>query len=429
MATTSLWKFSSRLKGLLDYVSNNEKTNNKEFVSRINRLPNIAYQDMMNTKKQFFKTDGIECFHGYQSFVSGEVTPKVAHEIGVKLAEKLWGDKYQVIVATHTNTDNIHNHFVLNSVSFKDGKKFTNRNKDYNNMQYESDNLCKEYGLSILPKKYDYSKYATNNLYKELMKDSIDYAIENANNYDEFISILKNLDYEIIIRNDEFSIRREPYKRNTRILKQFGADYSLKNIKKRILEEQPLFKHLPQAYLTVNAKLNYYNSSKNKALSNKSNFSFLFLSNEKVFMLGIENALKNNTTKYTPELIREIKQMHEYSKQADFLTKYNIKTEIELNTFEKSIYEKMNPLKSERENLWKKHKRLKTEDEKLKIENRITEISREIFPLTEDLKYCKQIQERIKNYKKEHLYQDMMKEQKEIEKQFTKDKKISKRSR
>ena len=148
MATTSLWKFSSRLRGLIDYVSNGEKTNNKEFVSGINCLPNIAYQEMMNTKKQFFKTDGIECFHGYQSFVSGEVTPEIAHEIGIKLAEKLWGDKYQVIVATHTNTDNIHNHFVLNSVSFKDGKKFTNRNKDYNNMQYESDNLCKEYGKS-----------------------------------------------------------------------------------------------------------------------------------------------------------------------------------------------------------------------------------------------------------------------------------------
>ena len=81
---------------------------------------------------------------------------------------------------------------MLNSVSFKDGKKFTNRNKDYNNMQYESDNLCKEYGLSVLPKKYDYSKYATNNLYKELMKYSIDYAIENANNYDEFIKFSDN---------------------------------------------------------------------------------------------------------------------------------------------------------------------------------------------------------------------------------------------
>lgn len=422
MATTSLWKFSSRLRGLIDYVSNEEKTNNKEFVSGINCLPNIAYQEMMNTKKQFFKTDGIECFHGYQSFVSGEVTPEIAHEIGIKLAEKLWGDKYQVIVATHTNTDNIHNHFVLNSVSFKDGKKFTNRNKDYNNMQYESDNLCKEYGLSVLPKKYNYSKYATNNLYKELMKDSIDYAIENANNYEEFISILNDLDYEITIRNDELSIRREPYKRNTRILKQFGENYSLENIKKRILEEQPLFRHLPQAYLTVNARLDYYNNSKNKLLSKKSNFSFLFLSCEKVFMVGIENALKTNMTKYTPELIREIKQMHEYSKQADFLTKYNIKTEAELNAFEKFVYDKMNPLKSERENLWKKQKRVKSAGEKLEIENRIAEISREIFPLIEDLKYCKQIQERMDSYKEEQICHQMLEEKKEIEKKNYKNK-------
>lgn len=416
MTTTSLWKFNSSLKKLLKYVTNAEKTNNKEFVSGVNCLPDIAYQEMMNTKNQFFKTDGIECFHGYQSFISGEITPEVAHEIGIKLAEKLWGDKYQVIVATHINTDNIHNHFVLNSVSFKDGKKFTNRNKDYNNMQYTSDNLCKEYGLSVLPKKYDYSKYATNNLYKELMKDSIDYAIENVNNYNEFISIMNNLDYEIMIRNDDLSIRREPYKRSTRILKQFGENYSLDNVKKRILEEQPLFKHLPQAYLTVNARLDYYNNSKSKLLSNKSIFSDLFLSSEKRFMVGVENALKTNMTKYTPELIREIKQMHEYSKQADFLTKYNIKTEIELNTFEKSIYEKMNPLKSERENLWKKHKRAKTENEKSKIENKIAEISKKIFPLTEDLKYCKQIRERMENYKKENIYQQMIVEKNNVEK-------------
>ncbi len=283
-------------------------------------------------------------------------------------------------------------------------------------MQYESDNLCKEYGLSVLCKKYDYSKYVINNLYKELMKDSIDYAIENANNYEKFVSIMNDLDYEITIRNDELSIKREPYKRNTRILKQFGEDYSLENIKKRILEEQPLFKHSPQAYLTVNTRLNYYNNSKNKLLSNKSNFSFLFLSSEKRFMVGVENALKTNITKYTPDLIREIKQMHEYSKQADFLTKYNIKTEIELNTFEKSIYEKMNPLKSERENLWKKHKRAKTENEKSKIENKIAEISKEMFPLTEDLKYCKQIRERMENYKKENIYQQMIVEKNNVEK-------------
>lgn len=423
MATTSLWKFSSRLKGLIDYVSNDEKTNNKEFVSGVNCLPNIAYQEMMNTKKQFFKTDGIECFHGYQSFVSGEITPEVAHEIGLKLAEKLWGDKYQVIVATHLTTDNIHNHFVLNSVSFKDGKRFTNRNKDYNNMQYISDNLCKEYGLSVLPKKYDYSKCTTNNLYKELMKDSINYAIENANNYEEFISILNDLDYEITIRNDELSIRREPYKRNTRILKQFGEDYSLENIKKKILEEQPLFKHLPQAYLTVNARLNYYNNSKNKLLSNKSNFGFLFLFGEKVFIVSVENVLKTNITKYTPELIREIKQMHEYSKQADFLTKYNIRTEAELNAFEKSAYDKIAPLKSERENLWKKHKRAKTDTEKTSIENQIIEISKKITPISEELRHCQNIFKRVEKIKEFELHQQLGEEKQKLDKDAEKIKK------
>ena len=112
MATTSLWKFKSRLKDLIDYVSDYKKTNYKIYVSGINCLPNIAYQEMMNTKNQFFKTDSIECFHGYQSFVSGEVTPEQAHEIGIKLAQILWGNKYQVLVATHLNTENIHNHFV-----------------------------------------------------------------------------------------------------------------------------------------------------------------------------------------------------------------------------------------------------------------------------------------------------------------------------
>ena len=58
------------------------------------------------------KKDGIQCFHAVQSFVKGEITPERAHEIGMKLAEELWGDKFQVIVTTHLNTDNLHNHFV-----------------------------------------------------------------------------------------------------------------------------------------------------------------------------------------------------------------------------------------------------------------------------------------------------------------------------
>ena len=62
---------------------------------------------------RFTERDGIIAYHGYQSFASGEAPPELAHEIGLKLAKQLWGDKYQVIVATHLDKANhLHNHFV-----------------------------------------------------------------------------------------------------------------------------------------------------------------------------------------------------------------------------------------------------------------------------------------------------------------------------
>ena len=100
-------------------------------------------------------------------------------------------------------------------------------------MRNTSDKLCEEYGLSILKHKYQndrYNKFATRSLYKELMKDSIDYAITNARDYNEFIKILQDLDYIVTEKNNTLSVRREPYKRNTRIEKQFGNQYSKENI-------------------------------------------------------------------------------------------------------------------------------------------------------------------------------------------------------
>ena len=127
MAITKIWKFKSRLDQLIEYAINGEKTEEKLYVSGINCIPDTAFYEMKNVKKQFFKTEGIVCFHGIQSFVKDEVTPEQAHEIAVKLANELWGEKFQVIVSTHLNTNNIHNHFVINSVSFLDGKRFCNR--------------------------------------------------------------------------------------------------------------------------------------------------------------------------------------------------------------------------------------------------------------------------------------------------------------
>lgn len=123
MAATSLWHIEGRLKDLISYVENPEKTvpnkemqdffdvfsyvknpqktDNGEFVSAINCLKETALQQMILTKKQYQKTGGYIAWHGYQSFKPDEVTPEQCHEIGLKLAREMWGDKYQIIVVTH----------------------------------------------------------------------------------------------------------------------------------------------------------------------------------------------------------------------------------------------------------------------------------------------------------------------------------------
>ena len=195
MATTSIWKIDKRLDHVIEYTTNPEKTSKESYqelhnvieyanasykteeqlyVSTLNCSEETILQDMIETKKKYRKENGILAFHGFQSFVKGEVTPEIAHEIGVKLAEELWGDRFEVVISTHLNTEHIHNHFVLNSVSFKDGKKFYNNRHTYALMRETSDRLCEEYKLNVLEEKpcgkynIDYTKY-----YKEEVKKII----------------------------------------------------------------------------------------------------------------------------------------------------------------------------------------------------------------------------------------------------------------
>ena len=392
-------------------------------------MPDTSYQEMINVKKQFFKTDGIQCFHAVQSFVKGEITPEQVHEIGMKLAKELWGDKFQVVVTTHLNTDNLHNHFVLNSVSFLDGKRFSNTKKDYAIMRKTSDRLCEEYGLNVLSQEEKYNKYATSSLYKELMKDSIDYAIVNTQNYNEFINILQDLGYVVTDKNNTLSIRRDPYKKNTRIERQFGNKYSKENIYKRILETQPLYTYSSNPMILITRAYENYNKQKERHYQNKGSIGYLIYQYEKLFGINTESSLKSNITKITPELIAEIKKMDEYFNQAKFLARYNINTEQELLDFEKSAYERANPLKSKRENLWKKHKRAKTNEEKQAIENEIIEISKQITPLAEEIRLCNNIVQRVDKIRQVQLHEQIEQEKEQFEKEQEKNKKDRNKAR
>ena len=176
MATTKIWDIKGRVDTLINYAANPEKTEGQRFsekqiqalhdvmdyayddykterslyVSGVNTTPDTAKHKMHQTKLRYGKMDGIVAFHAIQSFKPGEVTPEIAHEIGIKLAKEMWGDRFEVVIATHLNKEHLHNHFVINSVSFADGKKYYDNTANYNKMKRISDRLCEEYNLSVI---------------------------------------------------------------------------------------------------------------------------------------------------------------------------------------------------------------------------------------------------------------------------------------
>ena len=132
------------LAAALKYVANDDKTDKELFVTGINCPSVRAYEQMMVTKRRYGKMGGNVAYHGYQSFKTGEVTPEEAHEIGLETARRMWGKDYEIVVTTHLNTDNLHNHIVINSVSFKTGLKFENHISDHIHLREISDAVCKE---------------------------------------------------------------------------------------------------------------------------------------------------------------------------------------------------------------------------------------------------------------------------------------------
>lgn len=210
MAVTSLWHIEGRLKDLIAYVENPEKTvaNNSslqplfdvlsyvsrptatergEYVSAINCLKGIALQQMILTKKQYGKENGYIAWHGYQSFKPNEITPEKAHEIGLQTAKEMWGNKYQIIVTTHLDKDHLHNHFCFNSVSFIDGSKYNYSKTEQRKLRYVSDRICAEHGLSVIKNPHKApsrqvwldeksGKPTRYNIYREDVREAIDYS-------------------------------------------------------------------------------------------------------------------------------------------------------------------------------------------------------------------------------------------------------------
>lgn len=428
MATTSIWKVENRIDKVIEYTTNVKKTKNKEYgddlykslhntieytkadfktekqyyVTGINCTAETALQDMILTKKHFEKTKGILAFHAFQSFAEGEVTPKIAHEIGVKLAEELWGDKYEVIVSTHLNTKHIHNHFVINSVSFADGRKYRNTVENYALMRKTSDDICREYNLSVLEEKkcgkIDYTKYYSSYIQKSdyyvNAKEDIDYAISQAYSYKNFIKILEDMGYTITIRANKISVRRPPYKRNIRIERNFGEEYSIKNIEERILNADT--PKVPFPEVETKTKKYVVNKTKYKLRQDRGSLYRLYL-----YYCYLLKRFPSNKgkMKISSDMRREIKKMDTISNEIKFLCKNKIKNTQELFLYKKQAIDKLNEMLKERAKLRRIKQKEENIEEKKKVYDNILNLSNSIFELKREVGYCEDIEERSQKMK------------------------------
>jgi hypothetical protein len=234
----------SALQGLADviaYASRDDATAERQLITGINCCADTAREQMMAVKAHYGKADGIVAFHGYQSFKPGETTPEQAHEIGVKLAKRCWSDRFQVLVCTHVDKEHLHNHFVINSVSHIDGRRFHRSKQCYADMHKASDELCREYGLSIVEQqsknKALYIPEHDGKLsWRAQVKNDVDKAVSMSLNDDILDDQLKYLGYEVRW-GEQLALRPPNRNRFVYLEDTYGKDYSMKSLTHRVVDK------------------------------------------------------------------------------------------------------------------------------------------------------------------------------------------------
>ncbi|MHB1376488.1 MAG: relaxase/mobilization nuclease domain-containing protein [Candidatus Humimicrobiaceae bacterium] len=222
------------IKNIINYVLNKEKTDER-IISGKDCLPESSVESMNAIKESYNKTDGISYHHIIQSFKPGEITPEKAHKIGIEFAEKQFKG-YEVLIATHIDKAHIHNHLVINSVSFVDGRKLISNKETLREIKRDNDRICKERGLSVIEKPYAPNVYSMAeykmaekgmSIWKEQLRAAIDEAKKHSTNIWEMGDYLeKNFNIDMKIQNKNLSFLhpdKQKYCRGSKL----GLDYTI----------------------------------------------------------------------------------------------------------------------------------------------------------------------------------------------------------
>lgn len=382
------------LHSVLNYTVDDLKTEKQFYVSEVGLTSlETAFTEMMNTKKLYNKKDGNLGYHIIQSFAPGEGTPELIHDIGVDFVKRAFNG-YEAVVATHLNTDCLHNHIVVNSVSVETGKKFNDCMESYYNLRQISDELCREYELSVIenPKKrtrksYDLYMAEKNGEWTKdaIIKRDIDECILKTTSERGFYTEMRKLGYTFNFERKYPTISHPKFERPRR-LKTLGEGYTLEDIEKRLMSKWQRYKvEIPEQDNLVQVFFEPLNDP---------NYREVYVS----FVTVVQYVKKkpNTNREIDKYLIDEMRKLDKLIEQQNLLCDNDIETPEQLEEYKDSCKSELQECDEAREHYRKMVKaaaRKDDETEVAKIKDEISLLTERMKILRKDIRICDRIQE------------------------------------
>lgn len=394
------------IDNVMEYAADDLKTEKRVYVSGVNCQIPYAKEQFLETKRRYGKLGGRTCFHGYQSFRAGEVDADTAHKIGVALAKELWGDRFEVVVATHLNTDHYHNHFVVNSVSFMDGKKFYNLKSDYQRMREVSDRLCREHKLSVIRdpqgKGKNYAQWSAEQngkpTYQSITKADIDRAVMASTTMRDFYRVMEEMGYRLKLYTKSGSLLKHPVAippggtKGVR-LDRLGYDYTLDGITDRILRNMRKQVPFPDAEKQHHGKYRYLGSFRKYPKATGFRALYLYY----CYLLKIIVKKPASVKKVPASLREDIVKLDWIIAQTRFLGANKIETAEDLQAKQQEIQVQIEKLTQQRICLRIALKRALRQDDPVQaaaLKAQIATLSAEVRKHRKEVKLCDDIAQR-----------------------------------
>ncbi len=390
------------LNDVLSYAKDEEKTEKEFYVEGINCNPSTARDQFISIKKAYGKEDGIQAYHGYLSFKEQNISPDLAQKIGMEFANEVWGKRFQVVVTTHLNTNHLHCHYVINSISFIDGKRLWGEEKAWFKFRLVADRICEKYGLyyNPTPNRSKQSSY----YYKleqagmptryDIARKAIDEALAHSTNLKAFEYALTQMGYKHCLSESRkyWTIIPKGYSKPIR-LKNLGDNYTEEAIRKRLIENQkiPIVHFANEVY-----KPRQYNlPTRRHHIQKKSGIYRLYL--YYCYRLGYLPKYKKQNTHRLHYLLKEdLMKVDKITQEIRLLGRENISTDEQLFSYKKSVIDQIEVLTENRKVLRKQSKKNLSDDELSKVKQNISSITSKLRTLKKELKLCDGIAQRSK---------------------------------